>query len=99
MGKDLRGKELGKGISQRKDKRYEARAVINGQKIDLYDFNLEKLKKDFDREKEKVKSSQNDFSSIKTLEQWFNEWFTKAKGPNLKDEQSRATYLRKIKKV
>ena len=54
MGKDLRGKELGKGISQRKDKRYEARAVINGQKIDLYDFNLEKLKKDFDREKEKV---------------------------------------------
>lgn len=97
MGKDLRGKELGKGISQRKDKRYEARAVINGQKIDLYDFNLEKLKKDFDREKEKVKSSQNDFSSIKTLEQWFNEWFTKAKGPNLKDEQSRATYLRKIK--
>ena len=45
MGKDLRVKELGKGISQRKDKRYEARAVINGQKIDLYDFNLEKLKK------------------------------------------------------
>ena len=42
MGKDLRGKELGKGISQRKDKRYEARAVINGQKIDLYDFNLDR---------------------------------------------------------
>ena len=33
MGKDLKGKELGKGIGQRKDGRYEARAVINGQKI------------------------------------------------------------------
>ena len=37
MGKDLNGKELGKCFSQRKDGRYEARAVINGVKIDLYD--------------------------------------------------------------
>ena len=27
MGKDLKGKELGTGISQRKDKKYQARFV------------------------------------------------------------------------
>ena len=35
MGKDLKGKDLGKGFSQRKDGRYEARATINGKKIHL----------------------------------------------------------------
>lgn len=40
MGKDLNGKELGRGLSQRPDRRYEARAVINGIKIDLYDMLL-----------------------------------------------------------
>ena len=37
MGKDLKGRDLGKGFSQRKDGRYEARAVICGEKIDIYD--------------------------------------------------------------
>ena len=32
MGKDLKGRDLGKGFSQRKDGRYEARAVICGEK-------------------------------------------------------------------
>ena len=31
MGKDLTGKELGRGFSQRPDGRYEARAVVNGK--------------------------------------------------------------------
>ena len=30
MGKDLKGKELGTGIRQRKDGRYEARALVKG---------------------------------------------------------------------
>lgn len=33
MPKDLKGRELPKGIYQRKDGRYEARALINGIKI------------------------------------------------------------------
>ena len=44
MGKDLKGKELGKGFSQRPDGRYEARAKINGVKIDIYDMSLPNLK-------------------------------------------------------
>lgn len=38
MGKDINGKELGKGICQRKDGRYEYRRLINGQKISYYSF-------------------------------------------------------------
>lgn len=33
MGKSLKGKELGRGITQRSDGRYCARAVVNGIKI------------------------------------------------------------------
>lgn len=37
MGKSLKGKELGKGIRQRKDKRYEARYTNRfGQTISFY---------------------------------------------------------------
>ena len=48
MGKDLKGKELGKGISQRKDGRYEARIVINGKRIAIYGTNLANLKREFE---------------------------------------------------
>lgn len=54
MGKDLKGKNLGKGLSQRKDGRYEVRAIINGIKIDIYNVSLTQLKKDFEVEKAKV---------------------------------------------
>ena len=43
MGKDLKGKELGTGLRQRKDGRYEARAKINGIDINLYDVDLKKF--------------------------------------------------------
>ena len=55
MGKDLQGKSLGVGYSQRKDKRYEARATINGVKICLYDMHLPTLRREgegFKRRKE-----------------------------------------------
>lgn len=45
MGKDLKGRELGKGLYQRKDGRYEARAKINGNDVSIYGFNLRELKK------------------------------------------------------
>ena len=55
MPKDLKGRELPKGIYQRKDGRYEARALINGVKVQLYKFNLKELKVDFKKAKEKKK--------------------------------------------
>ena len=46
MGKDLKGRELGKGLYQRKDGRYEARTKVNGSDVSIYGFNLRELKKE-----------------------------------------------------
>ena len=54
MPKDLKGRELPKGIYQRKDGRYEARAMIHGNSIQLYNYNLKELKADFEKAKEQA---------------------------------------------
>ena len=97
MGKDLKGKDLGKGFSQRKDGRYEARAVINGVKIDLYDLNLSNLKKIFEKEKARVLRNEKNIRTNVTLLEWYEEWFEKCKSPQLKSEVSRKTYNRKVR--
>lgn len=47
MGKDLKGNELGKGITQRKDGRYQARiyASKDSKTLCFYGFDLDELKK------------------------------------------------------
>lgn len=97
MGKDLNGKELGKGFSQRKDGRYEARAVINGIKIGLYGMNLAELKKEFQEEKDKVRTQEKATNPKVILLKWYEEWFQACKSPNLKSETSRHAYNRKIR--
>ena len=97
MGKDLNGKELGKGLSQRKDGRYEARAVINGVKIDIYDMNLAALKKAFEIEKAKVLRDEKNIRPNVTFGEWYAEWFEKCKSPQLKSDVSRKTYDRKVR--
>lgn len=97
MGKNLKGKELGKGFSQRKDGRYEARATINGLKIDIYDMNLSKLKKEFEKEKARVLREEKNLRPNITLEEWYNEWFEKYKSLQLKSVVSRNSYDRKIR--
>lgn len=97
MGKDLKGKDLGKGFSQRKDGRYEARATVNGVKIDIYDMNLAKLKKDFEQEKARVLRDEKNVRPNVTLEEWYKEWFEKCKSPQLKSVVSRKTYDRKAR--
>lgn len=97
MGKDLNGKELGRGFSQRKDGRYEARAVINGIKIDIYDMNLTALKKAFELEKAKVLRDEKNIRPNVTFGEWYAEWFEKCKSPQLKSDVSRKTYDRKVR--
>lgn len=97
MGNDLKGKSLGKGISQRKDGRYEARAVINGVKISLYNMNLSQIRKDFEIEKARVLRNEKSNRSNMRLDEWFNEWFPVCKEPKLKGGESTKVYLRKIK--
>lgn len=94
MGKSIKGKELGKGITQKKDGRYEARAVIDGHKINLVNRNLTQLKKDFETAKNKVRASLVT-QTKKTLDEWYTEWFEKCKRPQLKTEMSANSYKRK----
>ena len=85
MGKDLKGKELGTGLRQRKDGRYEARAKINGIDINLYDVDLKKLKVLFEKAKEEARNNIDIKRQKVTLNEWFEEWFTNYKIPNLKE--------------
>lgn len=90
MGKDLRGKELGVGISQRKGGLYQARYSDRwGKRKTIYGNNLRELRKQL---AEAIAENEN-FASIKeeiTLDKWFNRWMEvykeKSIRPNTKRE-------------
>lgn len=98
MGKNLKGKELGKGLSQRPDGRYMGRAQVEGHPIVLYNWKLKELKKNLEIAIDEAKRSTlmpgMDGKSI-TLSEWFEEWYTKYKAPILKNGGS-ASYKRKF---
>lgn len=96
MGKDLNGKELGKGISQRKDGRYEARVVINGKRQTFYNTNLAALKREFEKEKFKLSRQNVTACPDVTITEWFDAWFEQYKKPTLKPSGVEA-YRRKFK--
>jgi len=50
IGKDLNGKEIGKGIVQRKSGIYYGRAVVKGVKIELYNHSLQDLKRELEED-------------------------------------------------
>lgn len=97
MGKDLKGNELGKGFSQRKGGRYEARATIDGMKIHIYSMDLSDLRKRFEEEKLRVLASTISSGHKTLLNTWFEEWFTTCKSLHLKNDRSRQIYRRKVK--
>ena len=96
MGKDLNGKELGKGISQRKDGRYEARVVINGKRQTFYNTNLAALKREFEKEKYKLSRQNVTACPDVTVSEWFDAWFEQYKKPTLKPSGVES-YKRKFK--
>ena len=90
MGKDLKGKELGVGISQRKDGIYQARFNDRwGKRKTIYNKSIKKLRKEL-----AIAVSENEtFSSIReevTLDLWFTRWMEvykeKSIRPNTKRE-------------
>ena len=97
MGKDLRGIELGQGLSQRKDGRYEARKIVNGEKIDLYDMDLSKLRIQFAQAISNAMSkARKEENKDYTVREWFERWFETNKKPQLKNVASQAAYYRKF---
>lgn len=91
MGKDLKGKELGRGLRQNKDKRYEGRYTDRfGKRVSVY-ANTEtsvrqKLKKAKDEDSQKL-SVKNRY----TLNQWYEIWLELYKKDAIK-ESSLAMY-------
>ncbi|NJE44656.1 integrase DNA-binding domain-containing protein [Massilimicrobiota sp. SW1139] len=74
MGKDLKGKELGKGITQRKDGTYMARYVDKYRKRrTFYDKNLKMLKIKLEKEKYNSKYGTTLENGV-TLQEWFDEF-------------------------
>lgn len=89
MGKDLKGKELGKGIRQNKDGRYEARyidrfgkrkSVYGSSKIEIRNKLQQALKEN--AEKESVRKRM-------AVGQWYKEWFEVYKAPVIRPNTKR----------
>lgn len=97
MGKNLKGKEVGKGISQRADGRYMGRAKVEGESIILYDWDLKNLKRRLDIavNEAKLRCIKTGPGNLLTLNEWFEEWYAKYKAPVLKNGGS-ASYKRRF---
>jgi len=80
MGKSLNGKELGKGISQRKDGKYMARFTDRfGKSKCLYDKTLNGIRKKLRDAQYEDERALNLASSDMTLDEWFDIWIREFK--------------------
>ena len=94
MGKDLKGKELGKGISQRKDGRYQARFTDRfGKRRCVYGITLKEVKNALMSEVVDDNSKNNVVDTNMTLDQWYEKWMRVYKEPVLKPSTIRI-YIR-----
>lgn len=97
MGKDIKGKELGKGITQRKDGRYQGRyRDARGKIKTFYDYDLKELEKKlhtYMAEDIVYGSAKQDM----TMDEWFNLWmkfYKKSVRPNTKQAYTRIYNMR-----
>lgn len=75
MGKDLKGKELGKGITQRKDGRYQARFTDRfGKRRTVYGKTLKDIKNELHNEIVEDYRLNNTINPSITLDEWFDKW-------------------------
>lgn len=90
MGKDRKGKELGVGISQRKDGLYTARFVNSkGNRLQKYFKKIQECRKWLaDAQYEDEHSNLRNLNDL-TMDAWFDYWFTQIKGNNLRYNSQR----------
>ena len=80
MGKDLKNRELGQGLSQRKDGRYSARFVsLNGKRIEKYFKTLKEAKlwledMRYEQRHDVVQIVPISHRSM-TVDMWFTQWY------------------------
>lgn len=76
MGKDLKGREIGKGLSQRKDKKYSARYVSkSGKRIEKYFNTLPEARNWLADAKYEDSHNNTEITSTVTVDTWFNYWY------------------------
>lgn len=76
MGKDLKGREIGRGLSQRKDKKYSARYVSrSGKRIEKYFNTLPEARNWLADSKYEDNHSNVGITSTVTVDTWFNYWY------------------------
>ena len=80
VGKSLKGKELGKGISQRKDGRYQARFINRfGKRETIYAKTMTEITKALRDAQYEDEKKLNIVSPTTTLDEWFDIWITTCK--------------------
>lgn len=84
MGKSLKGKELGKGISQRADGLYVARKMVDGQTISVSGKSLTEVRAKFKEAVDDAKGA----SGKMTFQKWYEVWFREIKMPTMKCDLS-----------
>lgn len=86
MGKDLKGKELGKGISQRPNGLYMARFVDPYKKRHtFYDTNLRELRRRLEKVKYEYENGVGGTGECVLLNEWFEEYLKLYKVGRVKD--------------
>lgn len=97
MGKSLKGKELGQGISQRKDGRYQARFTNRfGKRQIIYGKTLNEIRQKLRAEQYEDEKQLNIINPDTTLDEWFEIWLTTYKN-NCRDttkQTYKSTYNR-----
>ena len=102
MGKNLKGKELGAGISQRKDGRYSARFVTSsGKRIEKYFPMLQDARKWLAEAKLNDESGSVGVSVGMTVDAWYEFWIVNIKDKTVRYNTARnyrERYRQNIKK-
>ena len=100
MGKSLNGKELGKGISQRKDGLYQARFVNRfGKRETIYAKTLNEIRHQLRTEQYEDEKMLNVISKEMTLDEWYEIWMnTCKKNCRSSTKETYAGHYRRIQK-
>ena len=101
MGKSIKGKELGKGITQRKsDGLYQGRFVNRfGKTQTIYASNLNELRKKMREEQYEDAKALNVVTKDVTLDEWYEIWMnTCKKNCRNSTKESYATHYKRIQK-
>ena len=100
MGKSLNGKELGKGISQRKDGRYQARFVNRfGKRETIYAKSLNEIRHRLRAEQYNDDKMLNVVDTDVTLDEWYDIWMdTCKKNCRNSTKETYAGHYRRIQK-